>query len=155
MERIAMRLHEQIRKIAEQDFVAHSRSAGKTEFAIAVRDLMAKAQAAGISTSGRTPAFCKAIQTIDFLDHSGLELLGVDGPKSKLSTTVVVRYRFRDLGKASTGPADLSPPTASEDPLMRLRGVLKGAMREGAAAFLRELRRDKQDESARDGKRVA
>lgn len=148
------KLHEQIREIAERDFIKHSRVAGKLEFGIAVRDLMAKAQAAGLSTSGRTPAFCKAIQTVDFLEDNGLELLKVEGPPSKVSTTVVVHYRFRDFAGHSAGLADLSP-VAPGDPLMRLRGVLKGAMREGAAAFLHELRRDGENEQAGEGKRVA
>jgi hypothetical protein len=150
-----MKLHKQIREIARREFVEHSRSTGQSEFAIAVRDLMARAQAAGISTSGRTPAFCKAIRTLDFLDENGLEVSGVEGPQSKLSTTVVVRYRFRSSPDSSAGLAHGLPLTASEDPLMRLRGVLKGAMREGAAAFLRELRRDKEDERRDDGKKVA
>ena len=146
------KLHEQIREIAERDFIKQSRVAGKREFVIAVRDLMAKARAAGLSTSGRTPAFCKAIQTVDFLEDNGLELSGIEGPPSKQSTTVVVHYRFRNLSASSAGLADLSP---DDDPLMRLRGVLRGAMREGAAAFLRELRRDKNDEQDDEGKRVA
>jgi hypothetical protein len=149
------RLHEQIREIAERDFVKNSRVAGKLEFVIAVRDLMAKAQAAGVSTLGRTPAFCKAIQTVDFLENNGLELSSVEGPPSKQSTTVVVHYRFRDLPDSSATSGNQSPVAASGDPLMRLRGVLKGAMREGAAAFLHELRRDKEDERANEGKRVA
>jgi hypothetical protein len=150
-----MKLHEQIRELAEREFVARSRSAGKTEFVIAVRDLMAKAQAAGISTSGRTPAFCNAIRTLDFLDENGLEVSGVEGPQSKLSTTVVVHYRFRGVPHSRAGLADLSSVAAPDDPLMRLRGVLKGAMREGAAAFLQELRRDKENEQHEEGKRVA
>src|SRR5579859_3698274 len=142
-----MKLHEQIRKLAEREFVARSRSAGNTEFAIAVRDLMAKAQAAGISTSGRTPAFCNAIRTLDFLDENGLEVSGVEGPQSKLSTTVVVHYRFRGVPHSPARLAHQPPVTASDDPLMRLRGVLKGAMREGAAAFLQELRRDREKQT--------
>jgi hypothetical protein len=150
-----MKLHEQIRGIAERDFIKHSRAAGKSEFVIAVRDLMAKAQAAGLSTSGRTPAFCKAIQTIDFLEDNGLELSSIEGPPSKQSTTVVVHYRFRNLPNSSARLAEPSPVASSEDPLMRLRGVLKGAMREGAAAFLHELRRDRENEQHEEGKRVA
>ena len=139
-----MKLHEQIRKLAEREFVARSRSAGKTEFAIAVRDLMAKAQAAGITTSGRTPAFCNAIRTLDFLDENGLEVSGVEGPPSKLSTTVVVHYRFRSSPRTAIGAGDQpSPSDAIADPLLELSGLLRGAIREGAAAFVRELRRDK------------
>jgi hypothetical protein len=35
--------------------------------------------------------------------------------------------------------------TASRDPLLALRGVLQGAIPEGAEAFLRELRRDRHE----------
>jgi hypothetical protein len=67
----------------------------------------------------------------------------------------VVHYRFRSLPHSSALFAGTSPVTASNDPLMRLRGALKGAMREGAAAFLHELRRDRENEQADEGKKVA
>jgi hypothetical protein len=149
-----MRLHDQIRGIAEHDFVDRSRSAGRQEFAIGVRDLMANARAAGLSTSGRTPAFCKAIQTTNFLDDNGLELLRVDGPQSKLSTTVVVHYRFRNPHEVGAGASDpRSRLNLPEDPLLGLSGVLRGAIREGAAAFVRELRRDKDSRIEVNGAR--
>lgn len=147
-----MRLHDEIRRIGENEFVVPARDGGKAEFPIAVRDLITKAGSAGISTVGRVPAFCNAIQTREFLDAHGLEVVRVEGPKSKLSTTVVVHYRFRNPTESIAGPIRRDPPA---DPLMRLRGVLKGAMREGAAAFLHELRRDKENEQADEGKRVA
>jgi hypothetical protein len=154
-----MKLHQAIREIA-REFVSDARRKKQAEFAIAVRELMGRAKDAGISTAGRTPAFCSAIQTKEFLEDDrldeGLEIVRVDGPESKRSTTVVVHYRFRggaDPAARSEGPARVID--RDNDPLMRLRGVLKGAMREGAAAFLRELRRDKEDEPGDDRERVA
>jgi len=151
-----MQLADEIRSIARTAFVIPAHRSSRMEFSIAVRELMNKAEASGISTVQRTPAFCTSIQTREFLQENALEILRVDGPASKRSTTVVVHYRFR-------GAAD--PPASSDgsarvidrdhDPLMRLQGVLKGAMREGAAAFLHELRRDKENEQAGEGKRVA
>jgi hypothetical protein len=156
---MAVKLHQAIREIA-REFVSDARRKKQAEFAIAVRELMGRAKDAGISTAGRTPAFCNAIQTKEFLEDDGLdeglEIVRVDGPESKLSTTVVVHYRFRgtdDRAARSDGSARVID--RDNDPLMRLRGVLKGAMREGAAAFLHELRRDKENEQAGKGKRVA
>jgi len=147
-----MQLSDEIRRIARAGFVLPARQSGEEEFSIAVRDLMDRAETEGISTVQRTPAFCASIQTREFLETDALEVTRVDGPESKRSTTVVVHYRFRDFSRPLAGSGDVSPLTASADPLMRLRGVLKGAMREGAAAFLRELRRDKEDEPAGDEK---
>ena len=153
------KLHQAIREIA-REFVLDARRNKQPEFAIAVRELMGRAKDAGISTAGRTPAFCNAIRTKEFLEDGGLdeglEIVRVDGPESKLSTTVVVHYRFR----GAADPAARSDRSArvihrDNDPLMRLQGVLKGAMREGAAAFLQELRRDRENEQADEGKRVA
>jgi hypothetical protein len=154
-----MKLHQSIRELA-REYVSDARRRKQPEFAISVRELMGRAKDAGISTAGRTPAFCNAIQTKEFL-HSdaadeALEVVRVDGPQSKLSTTVVVHYRFRraaDPAAGSDGSGRVIDP--DNDPLLRLRGVLKGAMREGAAAFLHELRRDKEIEHAEEGKRVA
>ena len=36
------------------------------------------------------------------------------------------------------------PKTGDADPLLGLMGIMKGSVREGADAFLRELRRDKE-----------
>jgi hypothetical protein len=36
-------------------------------------------------------------------------------------------------------------PAVEQDPLVALSGILRGAIREGAAAFVRELRRDDTD----------
>ena len=154
-----MKLHEAIREIA-REFVSDARRKKQAEFAIAVRELMGRAKDAGISTAGRTPAFCNAIQTKEFLKEDGqgegLEIVRVEGPESKLSTTVVVHYRFRSAAyPAAGGDGSARVIDRDSDPLMRLRGVLKGAMREGAAAFLHELRRDKENEQADEGKRVA
>ncbi len=145
-----MGLHDEIREIAKLKFVSPAQRASKGTFQIAVKSLMREAEAAGVSTAGRVPAFCNSIRTRDFLDGNGVDIVGIDGPQSGLGTKVVVHYRFRSVDNGTDGLARLEG-----DPLMRLRGVLKGAMREGAAAFLRELRRDKEDEPVDDGKKVA
>ena len=138
-----MQLHEEIRRIAGAKFVAAARRAHQTEFPIRVRDLMTEAEARGVSTAGRVPAFCNSIRTKSFLDIHQIEEVRVEGPASKLSTTVIVYYRFRNPSEAMDASTRLSP----EDPLLELSGVLRGAIREGASAFLRELRRDREPEN--------
>ena len=43
------------------------------------------------------------------------------------------------------------PLKEGPDPLLKLRGVLRGAIPEGAADFVRELRRDKEPGGTDDG----
>jgi hypothetical protein len=108
---------------------------------------MKQAEAEGMSTAQRTPAFCTAIQTRKFLEMNGLKVVGVEGPASKKSTTVVVHYEFVDHPAPSSSKH--GQPYSTEDPLLELSGVLRGAIREGAAAFLSELRRDKEQDNRR------
>ena len=136
-----MSLHDEIRRIATEKFVHPAKQRGEREFSISVKALMRAAEAEGISTAQRTPAFCTAIQTREFYDAGGVDVRRVEGPASKKSTTVVVWYRFRDV-VPSAAVESSNGGMAGEDPLLEIAGILKGAIREGAAAFLRELRRD-------------
>ena len=43
--------------------------------------------------TNNTPQVCNALRSDKFLRENGLEITAVDGPPSKLSTTVVVHYR--------------------------------------------------------------
>jgi hypothetical protein len=135
-----MDVHDEIRRIAVQRFVAMARGSCQKEFSIPVKALMEQAEAEGMSTAQRTPAFCTAIQTRKFLAANGLTIVGVDGPASKKSTTVVVHYVFDE--PAASSLSFPKRPYSGQDPLLELSGVLRGAIREGAAAFVRELRRD-------------
>lgn len=150
-----MQLADEIRRIARSEFVIPAHRSSRMEFSIAVRELMNKAEASGISTVQRTPAFCTSIQTREFLQENALEILRVDGPASKRSTTVVVHFRFRDqpqrIGDAENPRESIESPT---DPLLELSGLLRGAIREGAAAFVRELRRDKDPVQQPGNRRV-
>jgi hypothetical protein len=136
-----MDVHDEIRRIAQQRFVAPAHNSCQREFSIPIRALIEQAETEGMSTAQRTPAFCTAIQTRKFLEANGLKVVGVDGPASKKSTTVVVHYVFDELVAPSFNSPDGAPST--QDPLLELSGILRGAIREGAAAFLQELRRDK------------
>lgn len=150
-----MHLHDEIRRIGGAKFVLPARQARREEFTIAVRDVMAQAQAEGMSTTGRAPAFCKAIRTREFRDANGIDEVGVEGPASKQSTTVVVHYRFRHSSENVSAPDGQVSVEVPEDPLLQLSGVLRGAIREGASAFLRELRRDKDTPEVAAGREDA
>jgi hypothetical protein len=140
----SMDVHDEIRRIAVQRFVAPAQDSCQREFSIPIKALIEQAEAEGMSTAQRTPAFCTAIQTRKFLETNRLKVASVDGPASKKSTTVVVHYVFDEL----VAPSLNSPgrPHSTQDSLMELSGLLRGAIREGAAAFLRELRRDREPE---------
>jgi hypothetical protein len=82
----------------------------------------------------------------------GRQLVSPKGQPDRVSTVLV----FSPVREGKRSAMDAGQVKhLSEDPLMRLRGVLKGAMREGAAAFLQELRRDRENEQHEEGKTVA
>jgi hypothetical protein len=135
-----MDVHEQIRRIAVQKFVTPALNSSQKQFSIPIKALMERAAVEGMSVAQRTPAFCTAIQTRKFLETNRLKIISVDGPASKKSTTVVVHYGFEDLSALLAKSPNPIQPTP--DPLLALSGILRGAIREGAAAFVRELRRD-------------
>jgi|SRR5450631_4519839 hypothetical protein len=82
-----------------------------------------------------------------FWEPLGWRMLSAKNQPDRVGTTLV-------FVSARSGE-NVSASDIAEDPLLKLRGVLKGAMREGAAAFLRELRRDHDDEQSGEGRKVA
>jgi hypothetical protein len=144
-----MDLHQEIRKLAQKHVSLAEREQRET-FSIAVRELMSEAEAEGISTAQRVPAFCRAIQTAKFSRENGLTITEVEGPKSGLSTTVVVHYRRTGSPTRSAGRAEtiLLPSESPAEKASRLAGRLRGLIREeiasrgGAEEFLRWVRSD-------------
>jgi len=150
-------LSDQVRAVAKAKYVHPAILAGKRQFSIRVKDLMQELQADGFP--GRnTPQICTALQTSRFLRENGLEIEGVDGPPSKMSTTVVVRYRVSGRGvKSETNKLPLEgerKEPQEEDPSARafrltekLRGLLKEELAEygGGEAFLRWIRSEDED----------
>jgi len=148
-------LSDQIRALAHAKFVKPALDAGRKEISIPVRELMGTLEAQGFPRN-HTPQVCNALQTRKFLRSNGLKITGIDGPKSKTSTTVVIHYSI--IGDA-TGRDDLSgtaKPIAPnvEDPEARarrltdsLRGLLKKeiAAHGGAEAFIHWVRSDDED----------
>jgi hypothetical protein len=134
--------------------------AGKKQFSIPVRELLQTLEGDGFP--GRnTPQVCSALQTAKFLRENGLEIEGVDGPPSKMSTTVVVRYRVTNQGAAAgtkrnemeNKQAALSEETP-EEWAHRMTGKLFGLMKDefasfgGGEAVLRWVRSEDEDEGA-------
>jgi len=150
-------LSDQVRTMARAKYVHPALLAGKRQFSIPVRDLMQALETDGFP--GRnTPQVCSALQTSKFLRENGLEIEGVDGPPSKMSTTVVVRYRvakpLATPSKEITLPESTGVEARDETPeewahrlTERISGLLKEELAEygGGEAFLRWVRSDDED----------
>jgi hypothetical protein len=154
-------LSDQVRSVAEREHVHPAIRAGNLRFSIAVRDLMKILQPTGFPAKN-WPQICSAIQTEKFLRANGLEIESVEGPPSKQSPTVVIRYRVVSPKEQDRPPAPEAtiegPETSPETPeewAHRMTGKLFGLMREeiaafgGGDAFLRWVRGyDEEDEAA-------
>ncbi len=142
---------EQVRAMAVERYIVPALHSGRTEFSIAVKDLMGDLVAQGFPPAN-TPQVCTALRKKEFLREHGLEIDGIDGPPSKMSTTVVVRYRVAkplDPSNAIEAPANTDAKAVEETPEVRarrltekLRGLLKDELAEygGSEAFLRWVR---------------
>jgi hypothetical protein len=148
---------EQVRAVALERYVQPALRAGKTRFSVAVKDLLQDLAAQGFP-SGNTPQVCTALRKREFLREHGLEIESVDGPPSKMSTTVVVRYRVADSAAPSAivkrPLLDEQSEPQAEEPSARafrltekLRGLLKEELAEygGGEAFLRWIRSEDKD----------
>jgi hypothetical protein len=152
---------DRVRAVAAEKYVLPAILAGKSQFSVAVRDVMKDLQTEGFP-AGNYPQVCTALRTGKFLKENGLEIEGVDGPPSGLSTTVVVHYRVADrfvlpnFGKNSVPPPNSSHPS-TEAPAEKahrltekLRGLLKIELKEygGGEAFLRWVRSEDEVETS-------
>jgi len=142
-----------VRAVAAEKYVQPAILAGMTQFSVAVKDVMKDLQGRGFP-AGNYPQVCTALRAGKFLKENGLEIEGIDGPPSGLSTTVVVHYRVINSssplnpGKKLTPPVNNSqqsietPPERAQRLTEKLRGLLKTELEEygGGEAFLRWLR---------------
>ncbi len=151
---MSLGLSDKIRALAQAKYVNPALHAGKEQFSIRVRDLLGDLQAQGFP-GGHTPQVCSALQTAKFLRENGLEIEEVEGPPSRMSPTVVVRYRVAKQGATASSMEGRKPEPVAEDPAARstrLAGKLRGIMKEeleefgGGEAFLRWVR--SEDENA-------
>jgi hypothetical protein len=150
-------LSDQVRSVARDKYVEAARRSGKTEFSIKVRDMLDALVPLGFP-GGNTPQVCNALQSQKFTQDNRLAIVGVDGPPSKMSTTVVVKYRFLagDSGvqMARKGKDSALVSLQEEDSKTRakrltekLRGLLKEELAEygGGEAFLKWVRSEDEE----------
>lgn len=146
------KLSDQVRSIAKDRYVMPALHAGHRSFSIKVRNVLDDLVPLGFP-SNNTPQICNALRSEKFLKDNGLEITSVDGPPSKLSTTVVVHYRTigKNFGKQrGTAKEDSRIEDASARAKRltdALRGLLKEELREhgGAEGFVRWIRSDDEE----------
>jgi hypothetical protein len=131
-------LSDKVREVAKRKYVQPAKQAGKSEVSIAVKNLLLNDLDRAEFPGNRVPLVCSAIRTRGFLRENGLEIIGIDGPASKTSPTVVVHYRI-ESENASEGQKTIEPHTQSpEDPAARaarLTNRLRGLLKDGRAAY--------------------
>src|SRR5208283_393999 len=135
-------LSDQVREVALQKYIQPALLAGKENFSVAVRDLMHDLRTKGFPARN-WPQICTAIQTDRFLRANGLVIEEVEGPPSKLSTTVVVRYRVanpsaRPAVSEPPGEKDRKQPESDETPeewALRVTGKIRGLLKDEIASF--------------------
>lgn len=143
---------ETVRMVALEKYIQPAVRAGKIRFSLAVKDLIKDLEAQGFPP-GNTPQICTALRKKDFLRAEGLVIEAIDGPPSKMSTTVVYRYRVISAGTqllqetGASGVREPSPEAESpEARARRLAGKLRGLLKEelaeygGGEAFIRWVR---------------
>jgi hypothetical protein len=151
-----VRLSDKIRDLVRVKYIGPAIRAGSETISIRVRDILTDLSNEGFPGKGHTPIICSALQTSKFLRENGLEIEGVEGPPSKRSPTVVIRYLVAKPGfLPSCHGGDTSQRPAAEPPTDRalrltekLRGILRDELSEygGGQAFLHWVRAE--DENA-------
>jgi hypothetical protein len=124
---------DQVRKVAKRDYVDPAQS--KDTLQISLGGIQRTLQKEGFP-SGHLRQIRTALESSLFWEPLGLKLLSERDQPDRVAT--VLTFRFSDAKGNRSAAAKV------EDPLLELSGVLRGAIREGAAAFLRELRKDKE-----------
>ena len=124
---------EKVRELADREYVTPASKEGRS-ITIVVGEIHEKLRAEGFP-SGHTNQICSSLESEKFWKYRGLELRSPLGQPRRHSTT----YEFQFKGVAPSKAAQRS----KGDPLLELMGILKGAVREGADVFVKEMRRDK------------
>lgn len=154
-----MDLSDRVRDLASRNYVRPAIAAGKGEFSVAVRDVMRDLVKSGFPASN-WPQVCTALRKKTFLRQEGIEIESVEGPPSKMSTTVVYHYRLArpdarpagDEGKPAAGAeaAEETPEARAFRLTEGLRGLLKEEMAAygGAEGFIRWVRGYDEEDAA-------
>jgi hypothetical protein len=149
-------LSDRIRSLAREKYVKPALREGRSSFSIRVRDLLNDLHAEGFP-GGHTPQVCNALQTAKFLRENGLHIEQVEGPPSKMSPTVVVRYRTAKSDSSASHQPNVPRESVDESPETRalrlggkLRGLLKDELKEfgGGEAFIRWVRGYDEEDAA-------
>lgn len=150
-------LSDRIRSLAQEKYVDPALREGKSSFTIRVRDLLNDLQAEGFP-GGHTPQVCSALQTAKFLRENGLQIEAIEGPPSKMSPTVVVRYRTsKSHSRKHLANASETAESVEESPearALRLGGKLRGLLKDelnkygGGEAFIRWVRGHDEEDAA-------
>jgi hypothetical protein len=136
-----MRLADQIRSYARDQYVEPARGRRERRFSIRSGDVVRDMKLIG----GRVPAVCSALKTKEFLEANALRLISHTGPESGQSTTVIYTYEFVD-GEKPAGPrapnGSSGTPHSRQAAWEKLRGALKDVFAEygGGEAYLRAER---------------
>ena len=130
-------LSEKVRQLAVKEYVEPARRKG-SDVVIPVGEIQQKLRQEGFP-SGHIRQICTSLESKLFSERLGLKLDSPAGQPERVTT--VFRFHFKE--------GALSRPVASEieDPLLELAGVLRGAIQEGAKAFLQELRKDEFEQA--------
>jgi hypothetical protein len=132
-------LSEKVRQLAVKEYVEPARRKG-TSVVIPVGEIQQKLRQEGFP-SGHIRQICTSLESNLFSQRFGLKLESPAGQPERVET--IFRFHFTEGRLARPGARE------AEDPLLELAGVLRGAVREGAKAFLQELRKDREFERMR------
>ena len=127
---------ERVREVADRDYVQPSRRKS-SEVRIRFGDLHTKMQQQGFPAQ-HPNQIASAIESRKFWEPRGLVMCSPKGQSRKVDA--IFEFRFVN------GNQDERNGGLDMDPLLGLVGILKGAIREGANAFIREIRMDKGTE---------
>jgi hypothetical protein len=146
-----------VRAVALEKYLKPALLAGKKQFSVAVKDVLQDLVAQGFPP-GNTPQVCTALRKETFLREHGIEIESVEGPPSKMSTTVIFHYRAVSPGARSILGKDPVEDVPMDPDLegaaaraarltQKLRGLLKEELAEygGGEAFLRWVRSEGED----------
>ena len=125
---------EMVREVADSEYVKPS-SANRGRILIRLGEHNGKLMAKGFP-AGHMNQVATSLESKKFWQPRGLVMVSPRGLPRQNDT--VLEFRF-----ASAAP--MTVPDPENDPLLKLRGRLRGVLREGAEAFLQAMRRDDED----------
>jgi len=123
-----------VRAHAEFQYVRPARVSGKNRFSIIVGEVHK-----ALHLDSRVPLVCQALKAKKFLRRNGLRLVGVSGPPSGQSTTVVLTYEFEHPEAPTQGNALVNARGMARD-VFRSLGGGEQFIRAERAAFAASVR---------------